>query len=133
MVGLLNCAASAAWGVYAASGLVSVVFAASDLKNIGAVTCGAGNGKPSGVLVIVDICGAGVGVENNIISDSDRVAGAAAFSGILCEHSFFHGVVSLLLCGEYAPICGRGGRIESNIKRLAIGLRGGGGRWHGLQ
>jgi hypothetical protein len=42
MVSLLNCAASATWRVFAASGLVSVKLAASDIENIRAVFGGRG-------------------------------------------------------------------------------------------
>ena len=96
MVSPLNCAASATWRVFAASGLVSVVFAAiAKIKNVAHIiraNIGRGGGKAKPAVVFVGVPSlAGGGVENNFVSGSDWCAGARVLSGEFRDHSFLHG------------------------------------------
>jgi hypothetical protein len=97
MVFLSNSAAATAWRVFAASGLVSVVFAAiAKIKNVAHIIRanigrgGGGKAKPAVVFVGVPSL-AGGGVENNFVSGSDRCAGVRVLSGVFGYHSFLHG------------------------------------------
>ena len=84
---VLNRAAPTAWGVFTASGLVSVVLSATaKIDNVAHVI----RSNAGRVVFVCDVGGSGAGVENDLVPFIDSGSSAGTNTRKFCSHKFFH-------------------------------------------